>query len=604
MNSFLIKNKSPFALTMNESVDENGKKKYIFTGPFTPCDGTTKNRNGRIYDEQTVLPHLAYLRDEIKKKGCILGELDHPDNRFEVSLQHVSHKITDLWYDKDKKMVMGKLELLDTPNGKTMKAIVDAGCPLYVSSRAAGSVLPNSHVTIQQIFTYDIVSSPGFEECQLNRVNESMRPKVTNFMNESISLHRKSKENNIAGKFGILDENTEIMKTDKEPKITFRKVNEPLNSIISPILSEDIKIKLSPEGKEKLSAEENGQSPAREGADDNNIQHSASEILTIEPVYIQKDDIKDIEPDYKVDYKTNNDNPVTEGKKAPFDFGSKLAFARRNEKTKNMKGKNEALKPSLETVKTAKDDDGSDEDTYNPKKDISEKGEKVDNKKKVTKEKICPYCGNPLSKCTCTDKVKKIRESVDEKTKAMMGKYDSLSETVRKKADIRKCIVMKYPFSNVLTEDNFFKFTQLVDSDKRLCADWIWRNQIYNPEQVNEHWMTPLTERQKMQKNYLKLADQTDIDLYNNAPRNVRDSIDEMAKCYILDNKDDVDEFWSRTGLRDQYADNMKQQEFIKSFNTITDKDKANKRQNENGILGMKTIKLVESLMNDMNSNN
>lgn len=608
MNSLLIKNKSPYALTLNESFDSSGKKKYEFTGPFTPCDGTTKNRNGRIYDENTVLPHLAYLRDEIKKKGCILGELDHPDNRFEVSLKQVSHKITDLWFDEDKKMIMGKLELLDTPNGKTMKAIVDAGCPLFVSSRAAGSVLPNSHVSIQQIFTYDIVSSPGFEQCELNRVNESMRPKITSFLNESISLLKKSKENNIAVKFGIIDENTQIMKTNKSPEITFHKINESKKSLATPILKEDVKIKLSPEGKEKFMAQtatpenntpEDNMQPNI--PDNNNIppmedKHDPNEILTIKPVYTQKNDIEGIQPNFGTEYKTNNDNPITEELKNNL-FVKKTNLMLKQHK----KSKNENLQEPIitdkntksEIVKTA--DDGSDEDTYNKNKDISEKGKKDEKTKTVKKEEICPYCGNPISKCTCAKKVEGIKKDVDEGTKLIMNKYDSLIETINKKANIKNSIIKKYPFATSLDENNFYKFSQLIDNDKKACAEWIWNNQIFNPRQINEQWMTPLTERKKLQKNYLKLADKEDIDLYNKSPENVRKSIDETAKCYILNDKSDVDEFWLRTGIREQYSDAMHQQEFVENFNNSINKTQTS--DNENGILGMKTIKLVESLM-------
>jgi hypothetical protein len=53
-------------------------KRNLFLN-VTPCDGKTKNRNGRIYDESEVLKHLAYLHE--KNEGCILGELDHPGGR-------------------------------------------------------------------------------------------------------------------------------------------------------------------------------------------------------------------------------------------------------------------------------------------------------------------------------------------------------------------------------------------------------------------------------------------------------------------------------------------------------------------------------------------
>jgi hypothetical protein len=122
-NNKIIKCKSAKPLVLTESLDSTpGNKKYIFSGVFTACSvpgHVIINRNNRQYNESTVLPHLGYLRQMIKDNGSILGELDHPEGRFDVSLKEASHKITDLWYDQKNHNVMGKLEILDTPNGKT-----------------------------------------------------------------------------------------------------------------------------------------------------------------------------------------------------------------------------------------------------------------------------------------------------------------------------------------------------------------------------------------------------------------------------------------------------------------------------------------------------
>ena len=63
--------------------------------------------------------------------------------------------ITDLWYDQPSHCVMGKLEVLDTPNGQIARKLIDAGYPLFVSSRAAGEV-----ETSESIFVA-VVHDPG-----------------------------------------------------------------------------------------------------------------------------------------------------------------------------------------------------------------------------------------------------------------------------------------------------------------------------------------------------------------------------------------------------------------------------------------------------------
>jgi hypothetical protein len=130
-----------------------------------------ENNNNRIYEEKEYLPHLDYLRDKISQNRLV-GELDHPE-KFDVSLKNISHIITDLDHDKNGRVLKIKVKLLDTPAGKIAKSLVDAGVPLSISSRAAGSVGPDKRVQIKKIFTYDLVADPGFKDAQLERVYES-----------------------------------------------------------------------------------------------------------------------------------------------------------------------------------------------------------------------------------------------------------------------------------------------------------------------------------------------------------------------------------------------------------------------------------------------
>ena len=151
------------------SVASSEGKEYVLEGIFGEID--TKNKNNRIYTEDEYVPQIEQLQDKIKSSK-LLGELDHPQ-QFDISLKNVSHIIEELFYDKDSKHVKGKIRLLDTDAGRQAKALVDAGVPLQISSRAAGAVESNGKVKIKQLFTYDLVADPGFANAELKRVNES-----------------------------------------------------------------------------------------------------------------------------------------------------------------------------------------------------------------------------------------------------------------------------------------------------------------------------------------------------------------------------------------------------------------------------------------------
>jgi hypothetical protein len=148
---------------------KNSNDEYVLEG-IAAVFGK-ENNNHRIYEENEYLPHMDYLQDKIKQQR-LLGELDHPE-KFDISLKNISHLVTDLSYNKGDRTLKIKVKLLDTPAGRIAKSLVDAGIPLSISSRAAGSVGSDKKVQIKKIFTYDLVADPGFKNAQLERVYES-----------------------------------------------------------------------------------------------------------------------------------------------------------------------------------------------------------------------------------------------------------------------------------------------------------------------------------------------------------------------------------------------------------------------------------------------
>ena len=187
---------------------------YVLEGIFTEIG--VKNKNNRIYDEKEVLPHIDELLQKVKGSK-LLGELDHPKS-FEVSLKNASHVIEALDYDKNTKKVMGRIRLLNTSAGKEAKALVDAGIPLHISSRAAGVVESNGHVKIKKMFTYDLVADPGFANAELSRVNEAFGFD----MDDTLGLYEMPYDARLAESFEDhekIDENKQTQNINKSSKM-------------------------------------------------------------------------------------------------------------------------------------------------------------------------------------------------------------------------------------------------------------------------------------------------------------------------------------------------------------------------------------------------
>jgi hypothetical protein len=159
----------------NSLIRENasGKKDYVLGGTFTEFG--VKNRNERIYTADKFLPSLDELNERMNSLGAVYGEFDHPDV-FDTSLSRASHIITKAQYIKEQNIVAGEIKLLSTYWGKEAKALVDDGCPVFVSSRAAGITESDGSVSLKKLFTYDIVADPGFASAKMSVkvLNESL----------------------------------------------------------------------------------------------------------------------------------------------------------------------------------------------------------------------------------------------------------------------------------------------------------------------------------------------------------------------------------------------------------------------------------------------
>jgi len=133
-----------------------------------------QNGNGRVYPSEVLKREVGnYMKAVKDNRAC--GELDHPDDSV-VNLKNVSHIVTDIWWEGND--VMGKLKVVDTPSGRILKDLVNAGVKLGISSRGLGSVTEaaNGTVTVEQDFQlicFDIVAEPSTPEAYVFPQNQS-----------------------------------------------------------------------------------------------------------------------------------------------------------------------------------------------------------------------------------------------------------------------------------------------------------------------------------------------------------------------------------------------------------------------------------------------
>ena len=95
-----------------------------------------KNGNGRYYPRELWEREIDKYMESVKQNRA-LGELDHPESSV-INLKNVSHNITEMWWDGDE--VYGKIEILPTPSGNILKALIENNITVGVSSRGMGSL--------------------------------------------------------------------------------------------------------------------------------------------------------------------------------------------------------------------------------------------------------------------------------------------------------------------------------------------------------------------------------------------------------------------------------------------------------------------------------
>lgn len=156
---YLLKEFTSFEYNDDDVKDFSEGKPLILKGILQKAN--TLNQNGRIYPRH-ILEREIRNYEKLIRENRAFGELDHANEPI-VNMKNISHVIREIWMEGD--VVYGKVEILETPCGKIIEAIIKAKCKPGISSRALGSLQRENNVNVVQddlqIICWDFVSEPS-----------------------------------------------------------------------------------------------------------------------------------------------------------------------------------------------------------------------------------------------------------------------------------------------------------------------------------------------------------------------------------------------------------------------------------------------------------
>lgn len=139
LRKFLHEELAPRQMVLTESKSTNPNCLGTMYGPCADYKNPTRNNN--LYRRK--LWENVFNNDIIKESledRILIGELDHPFDRLETKATNACIVMTDKEFHDDEGLLYGKFDILNTPNGRILKSLLDYGCKIGVSSRGEGDV--------------------------------------------------------------------------------------------------------------------------------------------------------------------------------------------------------------------------------------------------------------------------------------------------------------------------------------------------------------------------------------------------------------------------------------------------------------------------------
>ena len=132
------------------------------------------NRNNRLYRLDEMVNEVTRYKTEMIKTNRALGTLNH-ESSAEVNLDRACHIVTDLFQEGN--VFLGKSKVLTTPCGHIVRALVNDGVKVGMSSRALGQLEEaaggKNIVKDFRLISIDCVADPSFPKAFVNGILES-----------------------------------------------------------------------------------------------------------------------------------------------------------------------------------------------------------------------------------------------------------------------------------------------------------------------------------------------------------------------------------------------------------------------------------------------
>lgn len=188
------------SLTLNESKSRTVHPGCLGTldGPCADFRNATRNNNlyrRRLWENVFNDPIVKEsLEDRI-----LIGELDHPGDRLETKAVNAAIVMTSYEFDDANGLLLGTFDILDTPNGRILKSLLDYGCKIGVSSRGEGDVTSEDGIDVVDEDSYNFIgfdavvlpavkaAKPTLRE-SLERNSESLRESLVRQVEEATTV--------------------------------------------------------------------------------------------------------------------------------------------------------------------------------------------------------------------------------------------------------------------------------------------------------------------------------------------------------------------------------------------------------------------------------